>query len=54
MTMYGTGLRLGEALGLRVKDIDSQRRVIRVEQGKGRKDRYVELPPSLLGALREY
>src|SRR3989304_807150 len=54
MTMYGTGLRLGEGPSLRGKGIDSQRRVIRVEQGKGRKDRYVELTPTLLSELREY
>jgi site-specific recombinase XerD len=54
MTMYGTGLRLGEALRLRVTDIDSQRMVVRIDQGKGRKDRYVELAPTLLWPLRKY
>ena len=40
MTVYGAGLRLGEACRLRVTDIESDRRRIRVKQGKGRKDRY--------------
>jgi integrase/recombinase XerD len=53
-TMYGTGMRVSEAVHLRAGDIDSQRMVIRIEQGKGRKDRYVQLSPKLLELLRTY
>lgn len=53
-TIYATGLRLSEALALRAADIDSRRMVVRVRQGKGKKDRYVPLPPALLDLLREH
>jgi len=51
---YATGLRISEAIRLMPAAIDSKRMVIRVEQGKGRKDRYVMLPPTLLDMLRDY
>ena len=54
MTMYAGGLRVAEVTHLRVDDIDSQRMVIRVEQGKGRKDRYVMLSPHLRAVLQQY
>jgi site-specific recombinase XerD len=54
MTAYATGLRISEATHLKVTDIDSQRMMLRVDQGKGRKDRYVMLSPRLLDLLREY
>jgi site-specific recombinase XerD len=51
---YGAGLRVSEVVALKVSDIDSKRMVIRVEQGKGRKDRYVMLSPHLLDLLRAW
>jgi integrase/recombinase XerD len=54
MTAYAAGLRLSEVVGLRVADIDSRRMVLRVRQGKGRKDRDVMLSPRLLTVLRRY
>ena len=49
---YGAGLRASEVVALKVGDIDSQRMALRVEQGKGRKDRYAMLSPVLLERLR--
>lgn len=51
---YGAGLRASEVVGLKVGDIDSRRMVLRVEQGKGRKDRYALLSPVLLERLRAW
>ena len=54
MTLYATGARRAEVTRLKVSDIDSQRMVIYIQGGKGRKDRDVMLSPILLEALREY
>jgi len=51
---YGAGLRVSEVTALKVGDIDSQRMLLRVEQGKGSKDRYALLPPLLLERLRTW
>jgi integrase/recombinase XerD len=53
-TCYAAGLRISEVIRLKPTHIDSQRMVIRVEQGKGQKDRYVMLSPKLLETLRSY
>ena len=53
-TMYGLGLRLSEALGLRVSDIDGKRKVARITIGKNKRDRYVPLSETLLDILRDY
>ena len=54
LTTYAAGLRLNEVIHLRVADLDSSRMTIRVEQGKGGKDRYTVLSAHLLAALRTY
>ncbi len=54
MVAYDAGLRLSELRNLRIDDIDSQRMVIYIRQGKGKKDRYARLTPGLLKLLREY
>lgn len=53
-TMYGCGLRISEVTRLEIRDIDSQRMLIHIRQGKRRKDRYVPLGRSLLTQLRDY
>ena len=54
MVLYGTGARRTEASTLKVTDIDSERMLVHIRQGKGRRDRDVPLSPSLLEALRQY
>ena len=54
MTIYATGLRASEVVHLKLTDIDPERMLIRVNQGKGRKDRYVMLSARLLDVLRQY
>jgi site-specific recombinase XerD len=51
---YGAGLRASEVVGLKIGDIDGERKTLRVEQGKGRKDRYAMLSPVLLARLRTW
>ena len=51
---YGAGLRASEVIALKVGDVDSQRMTLRIEQGKGRKDRYAMLAPLLLERLRTW
>ena len=52
--LYSTGMRPGEVSNLKPQDIESDRMLIRINQGKGNKDRYVILSPVLLKILREY
>jgi site-specific recombinase XerD len=54
ITIYAVGLRISEVVALTIRDINSERMVIEVRQGKGRKDRYVMLSEQLLGILRGY
>ena len=54
MTIYACGLRASEVVNLKVTDIDSERMMVRIRQGKGSKDRYTMLSPVLLKSLREY
>ena len=54
MTAYATGVRVSELVRLKVSDIDSQRMMVKVEQGKGKKDRYTILSERLLSELRSY
>src|SRR6266511_2213836 len=53
-TIYACGLRLLEGVGLQVKDIDGERQVLHIHQGKGNKDRYVPLPSASLKMLRQH
>lgn len=52
--LYATGMRISEALAVKVKDINSDRLQIKVEKGKGHKDRYIDVPMTLIEILREY
>ena len=54
LTLYSTGMRLSEAAGLKIADVDSQRMQLRITAGKGLKERRVPLSPRLLTELREY
>ena len=54
MVAYGAGLRVSEVVALKVSDIDSQRMLLRVEKGKGQRDRYAMLSPRLLQVLRTW
>ena len=54
LTCYGCGLRVSELVKLKLRHIDSERGLLRIEQGKGAKDRHVILPPTLLARLRAY
>jgi integrase/recombinase XerD len=51
---YGAGLRVSEVVSLKVSDVDSKRMLLRIEQGKGRKDRFAKLSPKLLELLRDW
>jgi len=51
---YGAGLRVSEVVALKVSDVDSERMLLRIEQGKGRKDRFAMLSPQLLDLLRDW
>jgi len=53
-TLYSTGLRIGELVNLKITDIDSKNMLLHVRQGKGGKDRKVQLSTDLLGILRDY
>ncbi len=52
--IYGAGLRVSEAINLRIEDIDSARMMLHIKCGKNGKDRYVTLPPAVLEQLRTY
>src|SRR5262245_1476363 len=54
MTLYSTGMRRAEVIRLKVSDIDSERMIVHIRQGKGNRDRDVPLTPKLLHTLREY